>query len=140
MKKSENYKRTPSPLHGELTFRMCVYWFDLFSQVRELAHGSFGFFWKSKFSAKSSVFPDRFHTKKAISDTNFEIAPVSLQSRWGIFFSHKYIQNTFSIQNHRANFSNRNQLGPPIYIYICLTLSKGANSIWITIHAYIVSW
>ena len=56
----------------------------------------FGFF-KSKFSAKSSIFPYIFHTKMAILYT--QIAPVSLQLRWGIVFSHKYTRNTMTITN-----------------------------------------
>ena len=56
-------------------------------------------FFKSKFRAKSSLFPFIFHSKKAILDTYFEIAPVSLQSRWGMVLSHKYTRNTMNITN-----------------------------------------
>ena len=45
-------------------------------------------FFNSKFSAKSSVSPYIFHTKKAILDTYFEIALVSLQSWWDMIFFH----------------------------------------------------
>ena len=51
--------------------------------ICELAHSFFHFY--KKISAKSSVFPYIFHIKKAILDTYFEIAPVSLQSLWGLF-------------------------------------------------------
>ena len=49
---------------------------------------------KSKFSAKTSVSPYIFYTKKAIVDTCFEIAPVSLQSRRGmVLFTEIYSEN-----------------------------------------------
>ena len=62
-----------------------------------------------------------FHTKKPVLDIYFEIATVSLQSRWGmvVFSSHKYTRKTMNItyvkikKIHGADFSNRNQLGPP---------------------------
>ena len=49
-------------------------------------------------------------------DTCFETVPVSLQTRIGMFFLHKYTRNTVNITNakiHGIDFSNRNQLGPP---------------------------
>ena len=52
-------------------------------------------------------------------DTYFEIAPVSLQSRWGIFFSHIYWEYheyyIFKILKkiREPILQNRNQLGPP---------------------------
>ena len=64
-------------------------------------------FFNSKLSAKSSVFPYIFHTKK----TPF------------FFFLQKYTWNIININNYakieknnEADFSNRNQLEPPYVV------------------------
>ena len=50
------------------------------SFINILKFHEFGFF-KLKYSAKSSIFPYIFHTKKAKLDIYFKIIPVSLQSQ-----------------------------------------------------------
>ena len=126
------------PLHGELTFRICVYWFELFSQVSYVAHGPLLFF----FSPIDFI-------QKRLYQTKILRSPPFHYSRGEVyFFSHKYSQNTFSITyiTHTKIFKNsqsqffKSQPARASLIYICLTLSKAANSIWITIYAYIVSW
>ena len=61
------------------------------------------------------------YKKANVSDTYFEIAPVSLQSRWGLIFSYKYSREYHKYyickikkKNHGADFSNHNQLWPPL--------------------------
>ena len=70
------------------------------------------------------VFPYIFHAKKAILETYFEIAPVLLQSCWGMFFFHINMLWKLGLgRYHLCCIDTNHDIKVKIW-YVCLMLLK----------------